>query len=89
MPRIVDVEIRQVDRPPKVPRSDAIQSFVTQEMPIVRLTTDDGAQGTGYRDTLGTGGSSVVALLAEHLAPRVSEDVARLRARRWATASRS
>jgi L-alanine-DL-glutamate epimerase-like enolase superfamily enzyme len=71
MPRIVDVEILQVDLPPKVPRSDAIQSFVTQETPIVRLTTDDGAQGTGYSYTIGTGGSSVVALLADHLAPRL------------------
>lgn len=71
MRRIVDVEILQVDLPPKVPRSDAIQSFVTQETPIVRLTTDDGARGTGYSYTIGTGGSSVVALLADHLAPRL------------------
>jgi L-alanine-DL-glutamate epimerase-like enolase superfamily enzyme len=71
MPRIVDVEILQVDLPPKVPRSDAIQSFVTQETPVVRLTADDGSQGIGYSYTIGTGGSSVVALLADHLAPRL------------------
>jgi L-alanine-DL-glutamate epimerase-like enolase superfamily enzyme len=71
MPRIVDVEILQVDLPPKVPRSDAIQSFVTQETPVVRLTSDDGSQGIGYSYTIGTGGSSVVALLADHLAPRL------------------
>ncbi|HYF58405.1 MAG TPA: mandelate racemase/muconate lactonizing enzyme family protein [Burkholderiaceae bacterium] len=71
MPRIVDVEILQVDLPPKVPRSDAIQSFVVQETPIVRLTADDGSRGTGYAYTIGTGGSSVVALLADHLAPRL------------------
>jgi len=71
MPRIVDVEILQVDLPPKVPRSDAIQSFVTQETPIVRVTADDGSQGVGYSYTIGTGGSSVVALLADHLAPRL------------------
>jgi len=71
MPRIVSVEILQVDLPPKVPRSDAIQSFVTQETPIVRITADDGSQGTGYSYTIGTGGSSVVALLADHLAPRL------------------
>lgn len=71
MPRITEVEILQVDLPPKVPRSDAIQSFVTQETPVVRITTDDGLQGVGYSYTIGTGGSSVVALLADHLAPRL------------------
>jgi len=65
------VEILQVDLPPKVPRSDAIQSFVTQETPLVRITCDDGATGTGYTYTIGTGGSSVVALLRDHLAPRL------------------
>jgi len=63
------IEILQVDLTPKVVRTDAIQSFVAQETPIVRLTCDDGAQGTGYSYTIGTGGSSVVALLRDHLAP--------------------
>ncbi|MDQ6621509.1 MAG: mandelate racemase/muconate lactonizing enzyme family protein [Pseudomonadota bacterium] len=71
MPRIAHVEILQVDLPPKVPRSDAIQSFVTQETPIVRVICDDGAEGIGYTYTIGTGGSSVVALLRDHLAPRL------------------
>lgn len=71
MPRIVDIQILQVDLPPKVARSDAIQSFVTQETPLVRLTADDGSQGIGYSYTIGTGGSSVVALLADHLCPRL------------------
>ena len=35
----------QVDLPPKVVRTDAIQSFVTQETPIVRITCADGARG--------------------------------------------
>ena len=65
------VEIFQVDLPPKVVRTDAIQSFVKQETPIVRITCADGAQGTGYTYTIGTGGSSVVALLRDHLAPRL------------------
>jgi len=69
MPRIIEIEILQVDLPPKVVRSDAIQSFLTQETPIVRITADDGAQGIGYSYTIGTGGSSVVALLADHLCP--------------------
>ena len=71
MPKIVAVDVLQVDLAPMVPRSDAIQSFVTQETPMVRITTDDGVVGTGYSYTIGTGGSSVVALLADHLAPRL------------------
>ena len=65
------VELFQVDLTPPKPRSDAIQSFVRQETPIVRITCADGAQGTGYAYTIGTGGSSVMALLADHLAPRL------------------
>jgi L-alanine-DL-glutamate epimerase-like enolase superfamily enzyme len=71
LPAIERVEILQVDLTPKVVRTDAIQSFVAQETPIVRITCDDGAQGTGYTYTIGTGGSSVVALLRDHLAPRL------------------
>src|SRR5207244_12386394 len=71
MPKIVSVELLHVDRPPPVPRSDAIQSFVTQETPFVRIACDDGSQGAGYTYTIGTGGSSVIALLRDHLAPRL------------------
>jgi L-alanine-DL-glutamate epimerase-like enolase superfamily enzyme len=71
MSRIERVEILQVNLPPPVPRSDAIQAFVTQETPVVRLRCTDGAEGTGYTYTIGTGGSSVVALLRDHLAPRL------------------
>src|SRR5215471_20250276 len=71
MPAIERVEILQVNLPPKVVRTDAIQSFVTQETPIVRLTCVDGAQGIGYTYTIGTGGSSVVALLRDHLVPKL------------------
>jgi L-alanine-DL-glutamate epimerase-like enolase superfamily enzyme len=71
MARIVQVEVLQVDLPPPVPRSDAIQAFVTQETPMVRIACDDGGEGTGYSYTIGTGGSSVVALLRDHLAPRL------------------
>jgi L-alanine-DL-glutamate epimerase-like enolase superfamily enzyme len=65
------IEILQVNLPPKVVRTDAIQSFVTQETPMVRITCGDGAVGTGYSYTIGTGGSSVMALLRDHLAPRL------------------
>ncbi len=54
-----------------MPRSDAIQSFVTQETPFVRIQCSDGLTGTGYSYTIGTGGSSVTALLRDHLAPRL------------------
>lgn len=71
MARIVRIEIQQVDLAPKVARSDAIQSFTAQETPIVRITDADGATGTGYAYTIGAGGSSVIALLRDHLAPRL------------------
>ena len=65
------VDILQVDLPPKVVRTDAIQAFVVQETPIVRIRCDDGSEGVGYTYTIGTGGSSVVALLRDHLAPKL------------------
>jgi len=71
MTTIQSVELLLVDLPPPVPRSDAIQSFVTQETPIVRVRCADGSQGTGYSYTIGTGGSSVLSLLKDHLAPRL------------------
>src|SRR5512143_2832383 len=70
-PRIDRVDVLQVDLVPKVKRTDAIQAFVRQETPIVVVRCDDGAQGTGYTYTIGTGGSSVVALLRDHLAPKL------------------
>jgi len=69
MAKIVRVEILQVDLTPKVKRTDAIQSFVKQETPFVRITDSDGLVGSGYSYTIGTGGSSVCALLHDHLAP--------------------
>jgi L-alanine-DL-glutamate epimerase-like enolase superfamily enzyme len=71
MSAIRSVEILQVDLVPKVVRTDAIQAFVRQETPVVRITCDDDSEGTGYTYTIGTGGSSVVALLRDHLAPRL------------------
>src|SRR4029077_6157600 len=71
MARIEKVELRMVDLPPKVKRTDAIQSFVSQETPILTITDADGAVGTGYSYTIGTGGSSVMRLLADHLVPRL------------------
>ena len=81
MARIEKVELRMVDLVPKVKRTDAIQSFVSQETPIVTITDADGAVGTGYSYTIGTGGSSVMRLLADHLAPRlIGRDADRIEA---------
>jgi L-alanine-DL-glutamate epimerase-like enolase superfamily enzyme len=54
---------------PKTLRRDAIQSFVAQETPIVRIKCSDGSEGVGYSYTIGTCGSSIMALLEDHLVP--------------------
>ena len=69
MATIARVEICMVDLKPKVKRVDAIQSFVSQETPFVRITDSDGAVGVGYSYTIGTGGPAIVELLARTLAP--------------------
>ncbi|PYG34528.1 mandelate racemase/muconate lactonizing enzyme family protein [Pelagimonas varians] len=68
---ITHIELRMVDLAPKVKRTDAIQSFVSQETPIVTIYDSDGASGTGYSYTIGTGGPSVMALLEHTLAPQL------------------
>ena len=69
MARIVRVEGSMVDLKPKVKRTDAIQAFVSQETPIIRIEDADGAIGTGYAYTIGTGGPSVMKLIERSLAP--------------------
>src|SRR5919205_1268112 len=71
MPKITRVEVFQVDLRPKVVRSDAIQSFTMQETPMLRLFCDDGSEGAGYSYTIGNGGSAVIALLRDCMAPRL------------------
>lgn len=71
MARIARVEVLMVDLKPKVKRVDAIQSFVSQETPIVRITDADGVVGTGYSYTIGTGGHSVIELLKRTLVPAI------------------
>ncbi|WP_226781349.1 mandelate racemase/muconate lactonizing enzyme family protein [Oceaniglobus trochenteri] len=79
MAKIEHVEISLVNLPPKVLREDATQTFELQETPIVTITDSDGAQGTGYSYTIGTGGHSVVALLEKTLAPAlIGRDPARI-----------
>ncbi|MFB7587060.1 mandelate racemase/muconate lactonizing enzyme family protein [Streptomyces sp. NPDC056169] len=58
-------------------RTDAVQSFVKQETILVTLTTTDGIEGTGYAYTIGTGGTSVLALLRDHLLPLLAGKDAR------------
>ena len=71
MTQIERVEVALVALEPPLPRSDAIQSFVRQETPILRLYCSDGSEGVGYSYTIGTGGSSIMALLRDHLVPRL------------------
>ena len=68
---IQQVTLQMVDLQPKVERVDAIQSFVSQETPIVTITDSDGVQGTGYSYVIGTGGPSVMALLEHTLIPAI------------------
>ncbi|MFI6724132.1 mandelate racemase/muconate lactonizing enzyme family protein [Streptomyces sp. R-74717] len=58
-------------------RTDAVQAFVKQETILVEITTADGLQGTGYAYTIGTGGTSVLNLLREHLLPLLAGEDAR------------
>ena len=69
MARIVRIEALLVDLKPKVRRTDAIQSFVSQETPIVRITDSDGVIGAGYSYTIGTGGASVMKLIERSFGP--------------------
>jgi L-alanine-DL-glutamate epimerase-like enolase superfamily enzyme len=79
MATITRVELCTVDLKPKVKRTDARQSFVSQETPIVRITDSDGAQGVGYSYTIGTGGHAVLAMLERTFAPAlIGKDPSRL-----------
>ncbi len=69
MNKIERVDLAMVDLKPKVVRTDAIQAFISQQTPIVRIHDSDGAVGTGYSYTIGTGGPAIMSLLEESLAP--------------------
>ncbi len=71
MARIVQADLLMVDLAPQVERVDAIQTFVSQETPILTLTDAEGAMGTGYSYTIGTGGPAVISLLRDTLLPRL------------------
>lgn len=82
MARIARIEIFMADLQPKVRRTDAIQSFVSQETPFVRITDADGATGLGYSYTIGQGGAAIMSLLRETLVPqllgREAEEIERI-----------
>jgi L-alanine-DL-glutamate epimerase-like enolase superfamily enzyme len=69
MPRITRAEAFLVDLAPKVKRTDAIQSFKSQETIFVTVSDAEGATGRGYSYTIGDGGPSVLALLRHTLLP--------------------
>lgn len=71
MSKIVEARAYLADIAVETVRTDAVQSFIKQETVFVDLTTDDGTAGTGYAYTIGTGGTSVLAMLRDHLLPRV------------------
>ena len=68
-----------------VERTDAIQSFVSQETPILTITDSEGMSGTGYTYTIGSGGSAIVSLLHDHLLPRLIGMEAEEIERNWKT----
>lgn len=69
MALIERVELQLVNLEPPVVRTDAIQSFEVQETVLLRVTDADGASGTGYSYTIGTGGPAILSLLEQTLAP--------------------
>ena len=71
MAKIQNVEIFLVDLVPPVKRTDAIQSFVSQETPFVQITDEDGVVGLGYSYTIGQGGPAIMSLLKETLVPKL------------------
>ncbi|MCX4788501.1 MULTISPECIES: mandelate racemase/muconate lactonizing enzyme family protein [unclassified Streptomyces] len=77
MTKIIETKAYLVDLEVETERTDAVQSFLKQETIFVELRTDDGAVGIGYSYTIGTGGSSVLAMLREHLLPRLHGQDAR------------
>ncbi|WP_407358777.1 mandelate racemase/muconate lactonizing enzyme family protein [Microbacterium sp. LTA6] len=66
---ITDARAFLVDVAVETERTDAVQSFVSQETIFVELATSDGLHGLGYSYTIGTGGRAVLSMLRDHLLP--------------------
>jgi len=71
VPAITHAEAYLIDLEVETVRTDALQTFLKQETIFVDIRTDDGGEGTGYSYTIGTGGTSVLALLRDYLLPRL------------------
>lgn len=82
MARIVSAERFMIDLKPKVKRSDAIQSFDSQETLFVVITDADGIKGTGYSYTIGQGGGAILSLLQQTMLPKLigreAEEIGRI-----------
>jgi len=74
---ITRAEVRLVRVPVEPSRGDAIQQFDALELPIVELVDGGGRRGVGFGYTIGTGGSAIVALIADDLLPLVVGEDAR------------
>jgi len=68
---IIRAEARLINIAVETPRTDAVQSFLSQETPLVEIETSDGVVGLGYTYTIGTGGRAVLSMLQDHLLPRL------------------
>ncbi|KAM9861676.1 o-succinylbenzoate synthase [Leucobacter sp. BZR 635] len=68
---ITQATARLVDIPVETLRTDAVQSFQSQETIFVDLVAADGSEGRGYTYTIGTGGSAVLALLRDVFLPQL------------------
>lgn len=66
---ITSAEAWLVDIPVETPRTDAMQAFLSQQTPMVRIETADGLVGHGYTYTIGTGGGAVLSMLRDHFLP--------------------
>lgn len=69
--KISDVRVSAHRLPPSVPWEDATNKVDGLEFIIVELETDTGLTGTGFTYTVDIGGSSILALTKDYLAPLV------------------
>ena len=70
MPAITDIRARLFNVPLDEVLVDAQHGDHTHfQLVTTTVTTDDGRQGTGYTDTGGKGGTAIVAMIRDDLAP--------------------
>jgi L-alanine-DL-glutamate epimerase-like enolase superfamily enzyme len=81
MPTVIAARAYLADVSVETVRTDAVQSFITQETVFVEIDTSDGLTGIGYSYTIGTGGRAVLSMLRDHLVPRlVGQDASHIEA---------